>query len=534
MNVLPLVLAVLAAADPDVQHLSTIDAAAWANDGDDALLVCRHERDIVQKRFYFAAFERGYRYENEQTFLEIRARNQATGKVVAVLPGGACLSGFPFHFMRSAGYAIVYDLQVPLDGGEPRRIELKRRDFAGGLLLPSPDGKLIAVLSRPNHGVQKAEGTGPVDHVSILDARDARVLTGPHRLPWLDTLLTWTPAGELIAAPPRRPDAHAAPVPFRRAVRTSPREDALRVGLDGTLVRVARPPCFKPGTSSSEVSRSGLVAKVDRGHLSFVTGTGPSFGCQLPPNGEPEFAVRSALPSGVSPALPAATMRRIEGGSYPAERWPVGHDEFGTGQVTIRPFWLDATPVTVAAYAECVRSKLCAPPNAAPANGDAAGCNADLPERQDHPINCVSWNEAARYCAAAGGRLPTAEELEWAAHGARSQKRHPWGDGAPGDRICWSGPGNDRAARRFDGTCPVDSHPRGKSPQGVLDLVGNVAQWTSTAPYWNPYQPEPFGPRQFRVYGGGWDHRHDGSVLFPLPPDERRATLGFRCARSID
>ena len=107
-------------------HMSMLTGAVWADD-DTALLVCRYEFDHVDERFYFAAFEKGYRRENEQTFLEARPRRGPT-EVVAVLPGNACWSGASLYFMRSAGYVVVYDVQVPLDGGPPRRIGVEPRD----------------------------------------------------------------------------------------------------------------------------------------------------------------------------------------------------------------------------------------------------------------------------------------------------------------------------------------------------------------------------------------------------------------------
>lgn len=233
-------------------HMSMLTGAVWADD-DTALLVCRYEFDHVDERFYFAAFEKGYRRENEQTFLEARPR-RGPAEVVAVLPGNACWSGASLYFMRSAGYVVVYDLQVPLDGGQPRRIGVKRWDLVGGLLLPSWDGRLIAVLSHPNHGAQRSAGLEPAAHVTFVDARDGRVVAGPHRLRSANPTLAWTPRGELIAT------------------------GSVRVELDGRLVPVARP-CFDPPTSSGRVSRSGEVATVSQGELS-ISRSGEPPGCR--------------------------------------------------------------------------------------------------------------------------------------------------------------------------------------------------------------------------------------------------------------
>jgi formylglycine-generating enzyme required for sulfatase activity len=72
----------------------------------------------------------------------------------------------------------------------------------------------------------------------------------------------------------------------------------------------------------------------------------------------------------------------------------------------------------------------------------------------------------------------------------------------------------------------VDAFPRGASPEGCLDLVGNVFEWTST---WR----EPGAPRTKVICGGSWatavrglgalGHRN----LFPGARDHQ---TGFRCA----
>jgi ergothioneine biosynthesis protein EgtB len=91
----------------------------------------------------------------------------------------------------------------------------------------------------------------------------------------------------------------------------------------------------------------------------------------------------------------------------------------------------------------------------------------------------VSFAEASAYARWRGGRLPTEAELDRAAHGlADGPRPHPWGEGEPTaehgnfDFAHWS-------------PTPVGSYPAGASPEGVLELVGNGWEWTSTvfAPY---------------------------------------------------
>src|SRR6185503_8389693 len=84
--------------------------------------------------------------------------------------------------------------------------------------------------------------------------------------------------------------------------------------------------------------------------------------------------------------------------------------------VTVRPFYLDKTEVTVDAYDECLRSGSCFAPFVAQhqPNQSFDRCNEGNPERGQHPINCVNWDAATRYCAWRGLRLPTEEEWHYA------------------------------------------------------------------------------------------------------------------------
>src|SRR5690242_864338 len=66
----------------------------------------------------------------------------------------------------------------------------------------------------------------------------------------------------------------------------------------------------------------------------------------------------------------------------------------GRGEpVTVAPFLIDATEVTVEAYAACVGAGACDRPGATP------GCNDRVAGRDRHPVNCVTWDMAKAYCA---------------------------------------------------------------------------------------------------------------------------------------
>lgn len=114
---------------------------------------------------------------------------------------------------------------------------------------------------------------------------------------------------------------------------------------------------------------------------------------------------------------------------------------------------------------------------------------AHVQGRGDHPVHSVEWGAAVAYTVwlsehrAERWRLPSELEWERAARGDDARE-FPWGDHF--DPSC----ANLAEAGHGD-TTPVGSHPGGASPFGVLDLAGNVDEWTAT-PY-APYDGAPDG-----------------------------------------
>jgi len=99
-----------------------------------------------------------------------------------------------------------------------------------------------------------------------------------------------------------------------------------------------------------------------------------------------------------------------------------------------KPFFIDKTEVTVAAYKACVDAGKCTVPSVhRPDIAEdevlkfAPMCNYGTPGRNDHPVNCVDLGQAAAYCDFIGKRLPTEAEWEYAARGTDGRK-YPWGN----------------------------------------------------------------------------------------------------------
>ncbi|MEB2311546.1 MAG: SUMF1/EgtB/PvdO family nonheme iron enzyme [Sorangiineae bacterium] len=213
-------------------------------------------------------------------------------------------------------------------------------------------------------------------------------------------------------------------------------------------------------------------------------------------------------------------------------------DEMSAHPVLLSAYWLDRTEVTVRDYARCVKLGRCR------AIDYAAGKLRFA--REDYPVTFVSWDDARAYCRFRGARLPTEAEWERAARGVEG-RRFPWGNiynsrVSNHGRLGWA-PTDLRDG--FAELAPVGSFPAGKTPEGFLDLAGNVAEWVEDR-YASPYPPEPAtdpGGPSAATGGGGERVVRGGSYESGVPwlrgaargavdPSLRRPTIGFRCARS--
>jgi len=158
----------------------------------------------------------------------------------------------------------------------------------------------------------------------------------------------------------------------------------------------------------------------------------------------------------------------------------------------------------------------------------------------DRPVVGVSFADAAAFCDHFGLRLPTEQEYERAARGVDGAP-FPWGD-APvdatranhGSETCCASDDSDGYAM----TAPADSFPQGASKEGVLNLVGNVWEWTRDA--YAPYQSQA-PPNIAGIYGvlrgGAWnsDPSHlTTTYRLAYDPEFRfAANGGIRCVRSL-
>lgn len=197
-----------------------------------------------------------------------------------------------------------------------------------------------------------------------------------------------------------------------------------------------------------------------------------------------------------------------------------GSENSPAHEAVIARFLMDATEVTVDAYASCTQAGKCKPMHT-----DNPFCNVHFEGRGSHPVNCIDWNDAAAYCELLGKRLPTEHEWEYAARGGSEGRLYSWGNEEPdARRSCYMHNG---------GSCPVAQFPAGAF--GLFDMTGNVWEWTSS--WYGPY-PGEAETGLFKVYrGGSWSRRFSKWMRNDLrnrfKPEEEGGSLGMRCAKSI-
>lgn len=188
--------------------------------------------------------------------------------------------------------------------------------------------------------------------------------------------------------------------------------------------------------------------------------------------------------------------------------------------VTLAAFTIDRSEVTNRAYRRCYRAGVCPEPAALASTtrrqyfGEAAF--------GDFPVVNVSWEAAQAYCAWQGKSLPTAEQWQVAASVApatRRAARYPWGDYF--DLLL-----ANTAASRLGDTQPIGSYdPNGNSGFGLMDMAGNVAEWTAS--------PVTESSQEYIVKGGSFqDPPSATSVTAELAYNRQfyAPWLGFRCS----
>ena len=147
------------------------------------------------------------------------------------------------------------------------------------------------------------------------------------------------------------------------------------------------------------------------------------------------------------------------------------------------------------------------------------------------PVTWVSLEDARAYAEWAGKRLPREWEWQYAAQGADG-RIYPWGNSWDASVV----PVPDKG-RSMRGPDEVDAHPAGASPFGVMDMVGNVWQWTDEFVDDHTRAGILRGGSYYRPQGSVWyfpqAYRNDqhGKLLLMAPSYDRSGGVGFRCVK---
>jgi iron(II)-dependent oxidoreductase len=208
-------------------------------------------------------------------------------------------------------------------------------------------------------------------------------------------------------------------------------------------------------------------------------------------------------------------------------------------------FYIDKNLVTVAQYARFIQAKGPLGPMGEmyldvgdPDNRihNRNGVWVAEKDYEKHPAAEMAWHGAVAYCKWAGKRLPSEAEWEKAARGTDG-RLYPWGNEKPRPDLAFFG--------GFRGeTVPVGRFPKGASPYGVLDMAGQVWEWTRSIHRPYPYNPkdgrESLTANEPRVARGG--NASSGElgltatsreIIFPGRQATGHAYFGFRCASSV-
>ena len=261
--------------------------------------------------------------------------------------------------------------------------------------------------------------------------------------------------------------------------------------------------------------------------LSEKTSEDPS---PSPPEPIPDDPPSPPPPSVPSSPLPEDIWVSIPGGSFDMGSDDGYDNEKPVHRVTVSSFLMMKTEVTVSQYKVCVVSGPCNEKNFGKKSDDES-CNWGYSDRDNHPMNCVTWYGAKKFCEWTGGRLPTEEEWEYEASGGEGRK-YPWGTTPkPSCDVAIMNDGGNGCGK--DRTWPVCSKLDGNSKHGLCDLAGNVWEWVENCYRKNYASSKDCSIRLYRggSLNSGGRYLRASNRLRDFPP--LRIDAGFRCSREV-
>ena len=230
------------------------------------------------------------------------------------------------------------------------------------------------------------------------------------------------------------------------------------------------------------------------------------------------------------------SMIKIKGGTYTVGPDRTDPEDSPEGTVTVDDFYIDRYEVTTAEFARFLNAgdhdtyymEDMADPDFCGIIKQENGKYTVVPGKEYYPVVYMRPESAEAYAAWAGKRLPTEYEWEIATRGTES-RLFPWGNQAPT-------PERANFNHHVGHTMPVGSYEKGKTPEGIYDMAGNV--WELLSGNWTEY---PWG-RKIAGMPEGRQLMRGGSWVSPAVNIESTyrsamkysgwaAMIGFRCAK---
>ena len=163
---------------------------------------------------------------------------------------------------------------------------------------------------------------------------------------------------------------------------------------------------------------------------------------------------------------------------------PARDDEMPMHTVYLDSYYIDRFEVTTSQYAKYLNAnplgKKWMPSNNVSHMTNVNGYWQGEPGYEDHPVTNIIWRGAMDYCNWVGGSLPTEAQWEKAAR-SDDERRYPWGNEFKSVpiRLNFYDAEYSFMDDGYVMTAPVGQYPEGMSPYGVMDMGGNVWEWTA-------------------------------------------------------
>ncbi len=381
--------------------------------------------------------------------------------------------------------------------------------------------------------------TGGIQQTEFLEQRPETFEGGTQSKGETPRVAVPQPKSEpVMEKPAKRPETD----PLRTNVTARPAQPESQRKKTSTVTLPPRPsPAAPPAAKSKTPLLIGagaiLIALIGLGAWLLMS-RGSETGTTTPTTSASPVASTQPSPSATSAYPEAAApegMAYVLGGVLRVGRDDGEENERPAHVVTVKSFFIDRTEVTNEQYQKFIDAI------GHPAPPSWKG-NRFPEDAASLPVTDVTWEDASAYAKWAGKRLPTEEEWEFAARGTDDRRIFPWGEEWIADAANVRADDNDQRQ-----LAPVGQFPKGASPFGLVDMIGNAWEWTS-----NDYQAYsggeieslPAGFSNFKVLRGGSYQSLSQKVTATLRrgwpasrsdwPRERTpdyAQTGFRCAQ---